>query len=306
MSLQKIFFVFNLLALGTIIGVLVTVARRRKRPTTPYNQTAYYNDETLEGPRLERVLGWALCFSAVVAVALPTYWLLEPGRQTRMTNHFLSESVARGKALFSKDGLNCAQCHGEDAGGGAATPVLTAKQTGGAPRRVTWKAPSLNDVLLRFPREQVIQIITYGRPGTPMPAWGVAGGGPKNTQSVEDLVAYLGSIQITPAKAKAKQAGITSGKALFDNNCARCHTKGASYGSPDVTGGGGVLGPSLIKGVILRKFPDPADHIKFVQEGSQFQKLYGVGGIGSGQMPGFAQILTEEQIKAIVAYERTF
>ena len=37
-----------------------------------------------------------------------------------------------------------------------------------------------------------------------MPAWGVAGGGPKNEQAVSDLVAYLKSIQISPAKAKAQ------------------------------------------------------------------------------------------------------
>lgn len=306
MSLQNIFFIFNLLALTALVVTLVIVAKRKKRPSSPYNQTKYYDDETLEGPRLERVLGWALCFSVVVAVTLPAYWLLEPGRQDRMKDDFLSDSVDRGKELFSKDGLNCAQCHGEDASGGAATPVLTAKQTGGDPRRVTWKAPSLNDVLLRFPREQVIQIITYGRPGTPMPAWGIAGGGPKNKQSVEDLVDYLDSIQLTSAEAREKQAGVTSGKVLFENNCARCHTKGASYGSPTVSGGGGALGPSLLDGVILRKFPDLADHLKFVKEGSQFQKAYGVGGIGTGQMPGFGMVLTEEQIKAIVAYERSF
>ena len=37
-----------------------------------------------------------------------------------------------------------------------------------------------------------------------MPAWGVAGGGPKNEQAVSDLVAYLKSIQLSPAKAKAQ------------------------------------------------------------------------------------------------------
>ncbi len=48
------------------------------------------------------------------------------------------------------------------------------------------------------------EIITYGRPGTPMPAWGIEGGGPKNDQAISDLTAYLQSIQLSPAKAKAQ------------------------------------------------------------------------------------------------------
>ncbi len=35
-----------------------------------------------------------------------------------------------------------------------------------------------------------------------MQPWGVAGGGPKNEQSINDLVAYIQSIQKTPAQAK--------------------------------------------------------------------------------------------------------
>ena len=40
--------------------------------------------------------------------------------------------------------------------------------------------------------------------GTPMPAWGIEGGGPKNDQAISDIVAYLKSIQLSPAKAKAQ------------------------------------------------------------------------------------------------------
>ena len=41
---------------------------------------------------------------------------------------------------------------------------------------MTWQAPALDVVLLRYPRAQVVEIITFGRKGTPMPAWGVASG----------------------------------------------------------------------------------------------------------------------------------
>jgi mono/diheme cytochrome c family protein len=74
---------------------------------------------------------------------------------------------------------------------------------------VTGQAPALNTVLSRFSPDQVNQIITYGRPGTPMQPWGVAGGGAKNEQSVDDLVAYLQSIQLSPAQARAQAAANT-------------------------------------------------------------------------------------------------
>ena len=54
-----------------------------------------------------------------------------------------------------------------------------------------------NTVLLPVHRRtRSTYILTYGRPFSPMPAWGVAGGGPMNDQQISDLVAYLQSIQI--------------------------------------------------------------------------------------------------------------
>ena len=37
-----------------------------------------------------------------------------------------------------------------------------------------------------------------------MQPWGVAGGGPKNDQSIQDLVAFLRTIQLTPDQAQAQ------------------------------------------------------------------------------------------------------
>lgn len=307
MNLEAAFITFNIVVIAAIVASAAVVLRRRRMPKAPSNLSPYYNDETLEGPRLERVLGWAVIFSLVVAASLPLYWLFEPNRQESMANALHDDSIARGEELFGDGphGLNCQRCHGADGGGGAATPILQPESQTGAPRRVQWQAPSLNDVLLRFPREQVIEIITYGRAGTPMPAWGVAGGGSKNVQSVEDIVNYLESIQLSSKEARKEQAGETDGATLFNANCARCHTKGWSYRSPGEPGGGGGFAPSLRGGVVSRRFPDIAKHVDFVMKGSFFQKPYGIGGIGSGRMPGFGNILTQEQIEAIVAYERT-
>ena len=326
MSLRSSLFLVNAVALVLLV-VMAVVAARRRPPEPPANLVPYYDDSTLEGPKLERFLGAAVLFSAVLAAALPVYWLLEPTRQSGMDSDFLADSIERGKERFGRTAvpgseilpLECAKCHGDKGEGGSASYVLTPDEPGEVVETVVWTAPSLDDVLLRFSREEVAQIITYGRPGTPMPAWGLEGGGPLPKQPVDDLVNYLQSIQIKPEAAKKRSAerlaallaenpGLSEAEGLFNLNCARCHTKGYSYGEPQIPGGGGAFGPNLTGGVELRQFPDAAEgvekHTEFVTTGSDFQKQYGLQGIGSGRMPGFGGILTPEQIAKIVAYER--
>jgi mono/diheme cytochrome c family protein len=328
LTLRTILFLVNTVALIGFVAMAIVSARRRAAEPAA-NLAPYYDDETLEGPRLERVLGAAVIFSAVLAVALPGYWLIEPHRQTTMSKDFLADSVLRGKERFAMAGtlppsevlpLECARCHGAKGEGGSATHLLQPDEPGELPRTVSWAAPSLDDVLLRFSREEVSQIITYGRPGTPMPSWGLAGGGPLPEQPVEDIVNYLESIQISSKEAKKRTVekaeqmmkdnpGISMGQALFMANCARCHTKGWSYGAPGIMGGGGAFGPNLTGGVTLRQFPaltgGVQKHVEFVTTGSDFQKTYGTQGIGSGRMPGFGELLSKEQIDEIVIYERS-
>ena len=234
MTLRTLLILINVaavLVILVIIGAKVLSVRREPIERTAPNQTPFYDDDVLEDTHLTRVLRWALVFSTIVAVVLPLYWLLEPNRQDQEQEGFEKRAIERGAVLFANKtmpayegakSLLCADCHGADGGGGSKAWVLTPEAQGNAkatPVQEIWKVPSLNDVMYRFnectadevttkapncarAEQQVTQIITYGRPGTPMPAWGVAGGGPKNVQAVSDLVAYLKSIQITPAKAK--------------------------------------------------------------------------------------------------------
>ena len=209
MSVRSVLVVLNVAALLALaIFAIVSVKRTRERPT-PQNLVVFHDDETLEGPHLERVLGWTLFFAAIVAVALPIYWLREPNRQHESAHYFSQGAVGRGATLFANNqmpaydqakSLQCANCHGTDLGGGSANQAHTFKDGTGA--LAAWKAPALNTVLLRFSPQEVNQIITYGRPGTPMQPWGVAGGGPKNVQSINDLVAYIKSKQLTPEQAR--------------------------------------------------------------------------------------------------------
>ena len=45
------------------------------------NRKPYYDDEILEGKKIERTQLLGLAFLAIITVSLPLYWVLEPGRQ---------------------------------------------------------------------------------------------------------------------------------------------------------------------------------------------------------------------------------
>lgn len=209
MSVRSVLVVLNVVAL-VALGVFAAISVRRNREqTTPQNLAVFHDDETLEGRHLERVLGWTLVFAAIIAVALPVYWLREPNRQHESVHYFDEGAVNRGATLFSNSqmrtydqakSLQCANCHGTDLSGGGTSVAHIFKDKSGA--FVTWKVPALNTVLQRFSPQEVNDIITYGRPGTPMQPWGVLGGGPKNEQSINDLVAFITSKQLTAAQAK--------------------------------------------------------------------------------------------------------
>jgi mono/diheme cytochrome c family protein len=225
------------------------------------NRKPYYDDEGLEGPRLTKALSSGLILMAVVAVGLPLYWLNEPGRQTGAVENFDQVFINRGEELFAttaEGGFNCAGCHGPEGGGGVAPPFTLTDDDNEFVAQVTWQAPALDTVLLRFSEEEVREILVYGRPGSPMPAWGAEGGGPLTEQQIDELIAYLRSIQITSEEAKAQSEeilrddlglsegapidytdpevgravfnlGLESGAAGGGYSCARCHTKGASF-----------------------------------------------------------------------------
>ncbi len=304
---------------------LISTARRTYQPGAELevapNRKRYFDDEAMEGPRLTKYLWWAFAMLAIVAVGLPVYWLREPFRQRgagfdRGTAWFEEEAITRGKEAFQASPGNpptprephygCETCHGVNGVGGVATYTITDEANPDAPpRQVQWRAPALNTVMLRYRPEEVKFIITYGRAGTPMPGWGVEGGGALNEQQIEDLVAYLESIQLDPdeVKKQAMEQFGTDGPKLFDEYCGQCHTPGYTYGEPGEPGSG-AYGPAINKGATLRQFPTVESQVEWVAKTAEIGEQYGVRGISKGVMPHFENMLTPEQIQAIVDYER--
>jgi mono/diheme cytochrome c family protein len=105
--------------------------------------------------------------------------------------------------------------------------------------------------------------------------------------------------------------GVSEGEAIFNlelgagaYSCARCHTLGWSYGDPGVPGQG-AYGWNLTGGSTNQHFASEEDMVNFIKNGSVFGAQYGLNAQGSGRMPGFGSVLTDEQIRAVVEYVRS-
>ena len=314
------------------------------------NRREFYDDEELEGPRLERLQLIGLLMLVVSVIGLPAYWVLEPDRQAGAQEGWDKRFASWGAELFAptaEGGFNCAGCHGGMAGVGGEAPFTVTDDITGEVTAVNWKAPAVNTVFYKFDESEVEFILNYGRPFSPMSPWGVVGGGPMTSQQIETLIEYMKSIQIPrdgclpdelggeeyfdvqlcesgelPASeqetiqtaldnAMAADPSITLGEAVFNlelgsgtYSCARCHTLGWSYGDPGITGQG-AYGLNLTGGSTNSAFDNEEQMVQFIQNGSEFGAVYGNNRQGSGRMPGFGSILTDEQIQAVVEYVRS-
>ena len=170
------------------------------------NRKPYLPDSELEGRKLDRTLSLGLLGLFVVGIGLPLYWLQEPSRQENEKGNIARKFVDRGAKMFAptaEGGFNCAFCHGTEGVGGVAPYTITDAE-GRFVKQVEWQGPALNTVLVRYSRDEVRYILTYGRPFSPMPAWGAKGGGPLTEQQLQNLVDYIDSVQLTPKESQAE------------------------------------------------------------------------------------------------------
>ena len=71
------------------------------------------------------------------------------------------------------------------------------------------------------------------------------------------------------------------GRDVYADNCAACHGQN----------GGGGMGPKLAGGAVVESYPDEVDHRAVVVN-------------GRGAMPAWGDKLSDEEIDAVVRYER--
>ena len=164
------------------------------------NRKPYLSDEELETSKLDLALVSGLVTLVIIGVALPLYWLGEPGRQQGYLEYSRDQFTSRGAGLFEE---SCSSCHGGGGLGGTTDHTVT-DDNGNFVAAIKWEVPALTTTLYRFSEEEVRHILNYGRPPTPMQPWGAPGGGPMTTQQVEELIQYIQSIQLAPHEVEGE------------------------------------------------------------------------------------------------------
>jgi hypothetical protein len=171
-------FLSAVLLIGWVVYVAINVFSRRSHKEVGAelelapNRKPYYDDEQLEGPRLERVQLFGLLTLAVIVIALPLYWLFEPSRQAGAREKGEVQLAKWGSELFATTAagrLQLRRLPRRHEGHRRRRAVHHHRPDRPAPvRAVTWNAPALNTVLYRFSEDEVRYIIVYGRQFSPM------------------------------------------------------------------------------------------------------------------------------------------
>lgn len=164
--------------------------------------------------------------------------------------------------------LNCSSCHGPEGGGGLA-PGLFAKE-----------------FLQQAEDEQIRQLVSVGVPGTQMGSYLLDFGGPLTHTQIDAVVAFLRSQEedapsFPQWRTPLAQEDLT-GRELYTMGCASCHLTDLS----------GDVGPAL----------GPGSEATEESDARLARRIE----IGKDEMPGFGNILNDDQIASIVAYIREF
>ena len=237
-------------AIGTVVALLAVVAvlvyaafnvRAGRREVGSELELApnlkpYLNDDELETKKLDRALTAGLAGLVLVGVGLPAYWLAEPGRQEGAEEMFLSTFEGRGEELYT-EGAQCNSCHGPEGVGGVASHTILDSDNEFV-AQVLWEAPALNNVLLRYDRDEVYYVLEYGRPFSPMPAWGEGGGDGgrlRGKDALQRVWTRQGHVPVAAPKDADKSA-LPAGGDLQN------HVDGRRRPRPDAQGAAGVQG----------------------------------------------------------------
>ncbi len=197
-----------LLGLAFAGGLILLSLRRRgeEKPDIPAGMRPGPSDEVLERRHIERTMAWGFVFMGVLALSVAWVWLREPDQNVDDAIELVLRAEERGERWFglydeaNPLGFGCARCHGTEAEGGT-VPFTNAD----GEFNPAYPVPPLNNVCGRLtvadPDKSPLNIrdtIMQGRPDTPMPSWSVRFAGPMNDQQIQDLIAFLISIQTVP------------------------------------------------------------------------------------------------------------
>lgn len=202
-----------------------------------------------------------LTLTVAILVVFQLYLWREPARIQAVEAADLSAAQAAGRELYAD---NCVDCHGEN-GEGQLGPALNSKP------------------LLEMTADPVLLgLIRTGVPGSLMPAWGQAFGGPFTDEQVTALVAFLRAWEPTAPDATPVETAPdpVRGATIFANTCFVCHGE---------NGAGTDHAPALNDPQRLKDFDD-----------AWYRATIAHGRPAKG-MPTWGTVLSPQQIDDLVA-----
>lgn len=151
-------------------------------------------------PYLAAAFGLALC----ILILFQLYFWREPARIEAEETEDHALAVASGEELY---GENCSACHGDNGLGGVG-PELNSKT-----------------LLKTTTDEALFNLTRTGVPGSIMPAWGQAFGGPYTDEQIFQMVSYIRAWEPTaPDRTPAITAPDPArGALIFAQTCSICH-----------------------------------------------------------------------------------
>ena len=161
------------------------------------------------------------CFLAMLTVLVLCGCGTSTGRPTANSEVVAPNDVLDFSVLFSQ---NCAGCHGVEGKGSVAIAL------------------SNPEYLALADDATILQVVSHGRPGTPMPAFAKTAGGMLTDKQVSIIVAGIRknwgstistSIALPPYVAKSP-GNPQAGTQVFQTYCGSCHGINASNGDPSI------------------------------------------------------------------------
>lgn len=219
---------------------------------------------------------------------------------TEVPEHLLKRSRDRRAAL----GLG----GGGDGGGGGETPAgepagggeRTAVEPAGATAAARPAAVGRAEVEAKAPDKPLPPYVEAAVTRKKIPFWAMP------ALAFLPLWAILYANTLSPATSD-EPSPLDLGAEIYAARCASCHGGG----------GGGGVGRPLADGEVVKTFPDIESMLEFVHVGTEgigVGQPYGdpnreggphLGGSYNGNlMPAFAEVLTEEELLAVVRHER--
>lgn len=202
-----------------------------------------------------------LILTVAIGVVFQVYLLGEPARIARVEAADRERARVAGAVLYRE---NCAACHGEQ-GQGQVGPALNSKEL---------LETTLDEVLF--------SLIRTGVPGTVMPAWGQAFGGPLTDEQVSQVVASIRAWEPTAPEILpvSIEPDPVRGATTFAETCFVCHGE---------NGMGTERAPRLNDPATLRDFDD-----------AWYRNTISHGRPAQG-MPTWGTVLSPTQIDDVVA-----